>query len=193
MRKLLAVLILGLAVTLPAAAQDTPAGDVFVGYQYAHLIPGEGVSGFNVNGWNASASFNTNRWFGLVADFSGGYNGSAKITVPGFPTVVADVKIHTFLFGPRVTARHDGPVEPYAHVLVGAARVNGSIAGSGDSQSSFAMAVGGGADLKAGKSVAIRLLQADYLLTRFDGASGSRISQHNVRLSTGVVFRWGER
>lgn len=193
MRKLLLVLILGLVATLPAAAQEVPAGDIFVGYQYGHLKPGEGVSGFNVYGWNASASFNTNRWFGLVADFSGGYNGAASITAPGSPTVVADVKLHTFLFGPRVTARHEGRVEPFAQVLVGAARVSASAAGGSDSQSSFAMAVGGGADLKATRNLAFRLIQGDYLLTRFEGDRGSRINQHNVRLSTGIIFRWGER
>ena len=50
----------------------------------------------------------------------------------------------------------------------------------------FAMALGGGVDWKANDRIAIRLAQGDYLLTRFGSTS-----QHNFRLSTGVVFRFG--
>jgi outer membrane protein OmpA-like peptidoglycan-associated protein len=58
------------------------------------------------------------------------------------------------------------------------------------------MTAGGGLDLKVHRNVAIRLVQAEYLLTRFkDPASttGARGTQNNVRISTGVVFRLGTR
>lgn len=41
--------------------------------------------------------------------------------------------------------------------------------------------------------VAIRLVQANYVLSRFEGFSGRTENQHNARLSFGVVFRLGSR
>src|ERR1019366_7319972 len=61
-------------------------------------------------------------------------------------------------------------------------------------ENAFAMTVGGGLDLKIHRHIAIRLFQAEYLMTRFADASttaGERITQNNVRLSTGIVFRFG--
>jgi len=47
------------------------------------------------------------------------------------------------------------------------------------------MNLGGGVDLKLTKLIAWRLIQAEYLLTHF-----ARSNQNNVRLSTGLVFRF---
>ena len=48
------------------------------------------------------------------------------------------------------------------------------------------MAMGGGLDVKLTRSLAFRVLQADYLLTRFGG-----VTQNNARLTTGLVYRFG--
>lgn len=50
------------------------------------------------------------------------------------------------------------------------------------------MAFGGGFDVKASPQLAIRLIQADYALTRF-----SSTTQNNIRISAGIVFRLGGR
>jgi hypothetical protein len=56
----------------------------------------------------------------------------------------------------------------------------------------FAFAAGGGVDIKALSSrLAIRLLQADYVMTRFDDGLGGTTTSHNVRASTGIVIRVG--
>jgi len=47
------------------------------------------------------------------------------------------------------------------------------------------MALGGGVDLRLSRSVAFRMIQADYLLTRFGG-----ITQNNARITTGLVYRF---
>ncbi|MEK7831876.1 MAG: hypothetical protein AAB401_12360, partial [Acidobacteriota bacterium] len=54
--------------------------------------------------------------------------------------------------------------------------------------SAFAMAIGGGLDAKVHDNLAIRLFQTDYVLTRFNDDS-----QHNFRLSTGLVLRLGSQ
>jgi hypothetical protein len=43
-------------------------------------------------------------------------------------------------------------------------------------------------DVKLNDRVAWRVGQFDYVLTRFGGDS-----QHNVRFSTGIVFRFGSK
>ena len=60
-------------------------------------------------------------------------------------------------------------------------------------QDASAMAAGGGLDIPFGRHLAIRALQAEYVLTRFDRSDGSSATQNNLRVSTGIVFRFGGR
>ena len=55
-----------------------------------------------------------------------------------------------------------------------------------NSDSSFAMAFGGGVDFKLSDKVAIRMIQADYVQTRF-----ASDRQNSARLSAGIVFHIG--
>ena len=50
------------------------------------------------------------------------------------------------------------------------------------------MALGGNVDVKVTSRVAVRVVEADYLMTRFLG-----LRQDNIRLSAGLVFRLGSR
>lgn len=172
MRKVFVVFAFVLVLSLSAAAQDTPAAEFFGGYSYAR-VDASPASDLNLHGWNASIAGNVNRWLGFVGDFSGHY---------GSPSGV-DVSDHTFMFGPRVTARSE-KATPFFHALFGGARASGL----GVSETSFAMALGGGIDVNAGQHVAIRVIQADYLMTRF-----ASDTQSNMRLSFGVVFKIGSR
>ena len=204
MRILMRILLFTLA-TMPALAQETPKAEVFGGYSYMRLNPGTSAgtsdTGANLNGWNASVTGNFNNWLGVAADFSGHYGS------PSISGVQADTKTHLFLFGPRVSFRKNARVTPFVHTLFGAARLRGSAALLTDSQSAFAMALGGGVDVKLTEHAAVRLVQADYVLSRFEEASiacianpllppcplPDRATQQNARLSFGVVFRFGQR
>lgn len=116
--------------------------------------------GVNANGWNASLTGNVNRWFGVAADFSGAYKSGEHV--------------HTYMFGPVFSARSD-KVTPFAHALFGGAGTN-----------AFAMAFGGGVDVKMADKVALRLIQGDWLVLRSEGFT----SKKNARISTGIVFRF---
>jgi opacity protein-like surface antigen len=50
------------------------------------------------------------------------------------------------------------------------------------------MALGGGADYKLTEHLARRVIQVEYLYTHFGGTR-----QHNARIESGVVYRWGGR
>lgn len=117
----------------------------------------------DANGWNASLTGNVNQWFGVAADFSGAYKSGEHV--------------HTYMFGPVLSARSD-KVTPFAHVLFGGA--------SGGGTNAFAMAFGGGVDVKVADKVAFRLIQGDWLVFRSEGVT----SKKNARISTGLVFRF---
>ncbi len=167
-----------------AHAQDNSKVDIFAGYSYLRFNPSTaGVSSFSTNGGSASISYNATHWLSGVADF-GAYH-SGNILNSG-----ADGTLSTYLFGPRVSYRHYERITPFAQVLFGVAHASASIAGASASDNAFAMSVGGGVDVGISRHLAVRPVQLDYLLTRFnEGANGAQ-SQNNLRVSTGVVFRF---
>ena len=143
------------------AAQAAPKAEIFGGYQYTRT---EG--GSNWSGWNGALTGNMGSFFGITADFSQVYNSG--------------VHYSTYTFGPEVHA-HLPLVKPFAHALVGGARLSAS----GISTNGFAGYFGGGIDAGSGL-IAFRVAQFDWLYTRFSGTSSSK----NVRVSTGIVLRF---
>jgi len=165
------------------AQENAPKLDVFAGYSYLQANPGvAGFDSFHLNGGSASAAYNINNWLSGVADF-GGYN-NGNVFTRGSGT------LSTYLFGPRVSYRHIRRITPFGEVLFGVAHANASAFGTANSQTGFSMSVGGGVDYKLLDHVSLRPFEADYLLTRFGvGALGTQ-TQNNVRISTGLVFRF---
>jgi opacity protein-like surface antigen len=157
-----------------ASAQDSPKVEVFGGYSYLRINPGSGAPGYNFNGGSGSIAYNFTPMLGVVADF-GGYHWSNG---------GVDATAVSYLFGPKIALRH-GPITPFAQVLLGGAHASGSGFGGSASENAFSMTAGGGLDWNATQHIGIRLIQAEYLMTRF-----SSETQNNARISTGVVFRW---
>jgi opacity protein-like surface antigen len=179
MRKIFWLAVLALGASMAAQAQDYPKAEVFGGYSYAHTsIVG---TGFNFNGGIGSLTGNLNDWFGVEGEFAGYHTGSNGVS----GTLV------TYMFGPRIAVRNKGndKVTPYFHALFGGAHVSASAFGIGGSDNAFALAVGGGVDARVTKNVAVRVVQADYMLTKFTDGVNDR--QNSVRISAGIVFRWG--
>ena len=165
-------------------AQDTPKVDIFAGYSYVRENPAAaGASSFNLNGGSASIAYNANHWLSGVADFGVYDNGNIRGTG-------ASGTLSTYLFGPRVSYRHYGRITPFGEVLFGVAHAGASIAGSTGSDNAFAMSVGGGVDYKLTERFAIRPIKVDYLMSQFSEAGTGRNTQNNLRVSTGVVFRF---
>jgi len=167
-----------------ARAQETPKVDVFAGYSYFRNNPSTaGASSFSLNGGSASVAYNANNWLSGVADFGAYHNGNILSTG-------TNGTLSTYLFGPRVSYRHFGRVTPFGEVLFGVAHAGASIAGTSGSDNAFAMSLGGGFDYKLSQHFAIRPVKVDYLLTRFPETGTSNQTQNNLRVSTGIVFRF---
>ena len=177
-----------------AEAQVPTSGNVFFGYSYENA----GASSFdltnlgrpNLNGWEASLEGKVLPWVGIVVDFSEHYaSQSYQFTQNGITTTISNGEEFAVLFGPRVSVPV-GRFRPFAEALFGAAHTKASQVSSLPDNfvqpidTSFETAVGGGLDYKIIKPVAWRF-QGDYVQTRFFGAT-----QNNVRISTGIVFRF---
>jgi len=183
MRKFTWIVALTLFLVVPASAQDTPQLEVYGGGGFFRADLGG--ADLNLYGWNFSATENLNKWFGGTADFSGFYGQPSS----------TNVNTHTFMFGPHFAYRKAGAITPFAQVLIGGMRASRGYlisttypGGLSQSATKFAAAFGGGLDLKVHKHVAIRVIQAEYVVTPF-----LDLRQDNIRLSAGVVFRFGSR
>jgi hypothetical protein len=189
MRKLFVILVLGVLSSLPLMAQDKL--EVFGGYQYLHLgtltANGQSIpfSSQTFNGWNAGAAAKLSRFFGVGADFGGGF------------AIMNAVPFHSYTYtGGPVVFVNAGVVQSFAHALVGGVRLSGSDSGVALSWNGLTAMAGGGVDARLSKFFAVRLAEVDWLYfhlgsqtvggTPFPSFNGRK----NVRVTTGVVFRF---
>ena len=180
MRRILAIAIAVLFSGMLAHAQ-IPSGNIFVGYSFSQTRPNTAVG---LNGWEGSLEGKFLPFIGIVADYSAGYgtnNVFAPIACPTFGcrATTSSVRRYTYLLGPRVSVPI-GRFTPFAHALFGAAHINDQ----GNTDTSFATAIGGGLDYKLIKGLAVRL-QADNVHTKFFS-----VGENHIRFSTGIDVRF---
>jgi hypothetical protein len=187
--KLFALALLLLAFATQANAQDFLRGNVYGGYSFlgAPASP-PFTSRQTFNGWDASVEFKLATGVGAVADFGGNYGTvpievACPVNLGGCGPVSLNTKLYTYVFGPRFSAPI-GRFRPFAHILFGGAYSSGSGDGFTSSNTSYAVALGGGLDYKLIKGIAWRA-QFDDMVTK-----AISNSQNNLRFTTGVVFRF---
>jgi len=163
-------------LAVSSQAQETPTADVSAGYSYFRV---GGSGGANLNGFNTSAAYNANSWFGVVGDL-GVYLGS--------PSGVG-VTALTYTFGPRFSIRKSDKVVPFAEALFGASHLSASFGGVSGSSNPFTYSFGGGAEVPLGSSHKVALRpEVEYFGLRANGSTGNC-----VRISVGIVYRIGQR
>jgi len=162
MRKLIFMSLLAGFLSTPALAQRV---EIFGGAQFEHL-----QSSYNAAGWNASLTGNFKHVLGITGDFSGVYNSRRGSS-----------SVYTYTVGPVLTARLP-VVQPFVHALFG----GDTATGSGVNSNAFAMLVGGGLDIGFRKGIGFRLVQADWLMTKF----GDQTQDNQGRVSAGIVLKF---
>jgi outer membrane protein OmpA-like peptidoglycan-associated protein len=182
-----------------------PKGEVFVGYTFWRNMPAYYDNRVDwLHGASMNAAYNFDSHLGLVVDIAGFPDTSIRLAAPGTPTQTYDSSgsVYTYLIGPRLSFRYQR-LTPFIQVLVGAAlaspvTINGCtgdpVCTPLDSEYAFAMTSGGGLDVTLTRHIAWRLFQAEYLTTRFSNPpsdNAGRDWQGNLRLSTGLVLRFG--
>jgi len=132
----------------------------------------------NFNGFEAAITRNVGRYIGIKGDVTGHWKKTSYLdnfTPPGVnQTLANDEKLWNFLGGVQFKDNSRGKrIKPFGHVLAGFARYTNRQTQTldlfpafnftiEDRVTSFAMKIGGGVDLKVGKRVDIRLIQADF-------------------------------
>jgi hypothetical protein len=169
--KRLMIMLAAVVVLAPAClwAQDPPKAEVFGGFSVLHISDEESVTPV---GWQASLAGNINPKMGIVADFGGQYKDGAKL--------------HSYMGGLRYNHRTE-KVTPFVHAMLGGTRIGddtGSLNG-------FSLGFGGGLDYTASERINIRIVQFDWMPTRFSEGGVSAWSNNVVRFGFGIVFKTG--
>jgi hypothetical protein len=162
-RRLLILLGLFFVFSISARAQGI---DLFGGYSYERV---GGSPGRNLNGVEITAQYKFMDWLGLAADVDGHF---------GLPSQPDGRTLHV-MAGPQIS--FPARISPFLHVLAGI----GHVSNNGISDTSFAGAIGGGIDMRIAPLISWRIIQGDDIITHHFGGV-----QHNVRVSTGLVFRF---
>ena len=195
MRKLLMIIFLtcsSAGLSMAQTSGEQPKNQFFAGYSF-HSAD---INTLTVdprrtgqNGVNLEYTRNITRHVGITGDASAHFHRDTRSTTGGTFTSRRDQ--YFLLAGLQFKAGNSKRVQPFAHALFGASLFRGftsDIRTSGnvytfDDATSFAMALGGGLDVRVSKRIDLRLIQADYAPTFF--GSGR---QNNFRLSVGIVF-----
>jgi len=193
-----------------AQSDSTPKLELFLGYSYWRAVPySTGNRMEYLNGGSTSLAYNFNRHWGLVGDFAGFRADTLQFSNAGPGTtpsrvVNAESNAFSFMFGPRLSFRDHGRFTPFLQVLGGAVHADDATLDNCTApiyactpllkQTVFSMTAGGGLDYRLNHRLALRLFQLEYLLTRFQdptSVTGANGWQSNMRLSAGLVFRFG--
>jgi len=150
-----------------------------------------------MHGFNASATVNLTGGFGLTGDFSGHFK-TRKLADPLGGFITNKVSIYNVLGGPQYRFAGNSRVLPFVRALAGVANTRSTLdvpsINSRDDLSStdFALALGGGVDVRVSDRVALRVFQVDYnpvFLGSGNELGFGNVRADNVRYSFGVVFR----
>jgi hypothetical protein len=195
MRRALQILLLSVAYL--GAAQGAKAQsrlDIFAGYSYMRSNVVVSGPSFNLNGGSASLAYNFNDWIGVAGDI--GFYHQGRVTGSGLSLSLASYQI-----GPRLSYRKNEHLVPFTQLLFGAGRAGGTLYTNSlgtdlaplGTNNSFLLTAGGGVDWKVNHTIAVRLVQAEYVYSQFLNGIGHDNRQNSVRLSTGIVFSFGTR
>jgi hypothetical protein len=181
-----AVLMFAASIFCPFLAAQTaqsksrlPSIEIFGGYSYLRFESTK--LGFadklDLNGANVELSLpDLYEGLGIVANVSSHY--------------AHEMKEFNFLIGPQYSFKWRS-LRLTGHALFGKSRDRLLQPGTTlfePSDLGRGIALGGALDFPLQGRVSVRPIQADYLTTNFFGGT-----QHNIRLSTGLIFRFGKQ
>lgn len=190
---------------------DYPKVEVFAGYsalgetgsRVISLGPNASVGGdYEGQGFETSIIRNFSKRFGIKGDFSAHFNnesnrGPIAACTPVCTTVTQDfqlkTRVYNFLAGPEFKARNSTRFTPLVYALAGVAHTSATFTSPGptlnlflkNSENSFAMALGGGFDIRGTKRVSFRATMDYNPVFINDSSTGTR---DLVRISLGVLI-----
>ncbi len=142
-------------------------------------------------GWVASVAGNINRWIGVVSEVGGSHRvcedcQRGPFTSATFRGTDRNLRVFTFMVGPRFAARTLPRVTPFAQVLLGGSHISGGVQFDGALTTGFTYQPGAGIDVAVTPTLALRV-QGDYRVVRTEGHNGKA-----SRILAGLVWRAGQ-
>jgi opacity protein-like surface antigen len=193
--RVLGFCLAALSVAIPVSAQTTPRTEISGGYQFLTFsVDDENES--MPKGWYFEVAGNLNPMLGIVFQVGGNYKTfEESVTIGGGTfTAEADLKVHDFLGGVRLSARDNPRLVPFGQLLVGG--VNGSLEltttstipgipsfSEEDSSTNFALLFGGGVNFGLTDRTGVRF-GVDYMRI-FEEDAGSNVFRFTVGLVIG--------
>ena len=192
------------SLTVLVAAQDKDKRfEVFAGYSYMRIDDHKSNNPIDhvgsLNGFEVAVTGFVTKRFGITGDFSTGFAGGTEAVTGG--SLRFSSSNFSFYAGPHYRFTNTSRITPFVHALVGASNnrfnydftpTTGGLAHVSQSSTDFAMALGGGLDVRVHKRVKIRLFQIDYnpVFSPANPQLGANTSVRfdNVRFSSGIVF-----
>ena len=173
-----------------AAESDRRSPELALEYNYVRAnAPPAQCDCFSLNGGSVSLAQP------LAASHLSAVVDAAVVHGSGISSGGYDLTLFSFVSGVRYRPMFRPRWNPFGQVLVGVANASGTLVegntpAANDSTLNFASLVGGGLDYRLRGRWSLRLIDADYLLTR----SSNRINDHqnNLRLGAGIVLRFGK-
>jgi len=192
------------SLTVLVAAQDKDKRfEVFAGYSYMRIDDHRSNNPIDhvgsLNGFEVAVTGFVTKRFGITGDFSTGFAGGTEAVTGG--SLRFSSSNFSFYAGPHYRFTNTSRITPFVHALVGASNnrfnydftpTTGGLAHVSQSSTDFAMALGGGLDVRVYKRISVRLFQIDYnpVFSPANPQLGANTSVRfdNVRFSSGIVF-----
>jgi opacity protein-like surface antigen len=199
------------ALAQATTSNEHPKFEFFAGYsalgetgsRVISLGPNASVGGdYQGQGFETSIIRNFNKYFGIKGDFSAHFNnesnrGPIAACTPVCTTVTQDfqlkTRVYNFLAGPEFKARNSTRFTPFVHALGGFAHTSATFTTPGPTHilflrrndTSFALGLGGGLDIRASNRVSFRAMMDYNPVFVNDSTVGTR---DFARFSLGVLF-----
>jgi membrane-associated protease RseP (regulator of RpoE activity) len=176
-----------------ASAQNIPAIDLFGGYSYLNFnVPSSNYTTaqrLSMQGWDAAASVAVLHHLAIEIDIAGhtlsDCGGTTGLNCDDF----------SYMFGPRYNfGDRTKKITAFVHGLVGEDRATlgntSDTATNSTTDSSVALAAGGGIDYWLGRRFGVQIGPGDIFYTHHLNAQGVN-GQDSYRVAGGIVFRFG--
>ena len=149
-----------------------------------------------LNGFNVAATGYLTKRFGLTGDFSAHFKKN-KTASPLGGNIETNISVYNIMGGAQYKFRNNSRITPFVRALGGIAITRAKLkipslnASDTSSSTDFALAIGGGVDVRVNKRIDLRVVQFDYnpVFLRSDNELGFDRRADNVRFSFGVVFK----
>ena len=176
MRHVCALLLFASTLSVPAFAEGTSRGEIFVGYSYLSADTNGLTSRQNIPyGINVSFVGNVNQWVGAETNAAAYYKKISGV----------DLYDYSLVFGPRIHYKWS-----FVHLLVGMDDLAARAGGLKANQASPAAVVGGGAMFSVYRHIGVEG-SGDYAFSHHNIVGGPGVTQNNFRVAAGIVFMFG--